>query len=474
GGYAVLTAEFGRYLGALIEAVNRVGSFFYGGLLGVFVLAFFFPRVRANGAFYGVLAGDDLLLVTSERKLIQADELPDGLTLDNRGFDLCRFSREDILAFLSGASIEGHAVLRTLETYFRRFVIFRDARIPLFLATWTLGTYVYKIFRAFPYMALRSPVKRCGKSRVLDLLSLVCFNASSRTTNPTEAQLFRGPSKNGGTLLQDEVEHLRGDKEVFAGLLAVLNSGFERGGSVSRMEKRGDRFEEVSFPTYCPRALAGISQLADTLEDRSLIIFMTRKLKSEPVERFSPGRLEAEAQRLRDDCYIWSLTHAGELAEVYEADDFPGLEDLDDRARDLWEPLLSIALLADAEAREVGEVGGFADTLTVLARDLAGVRDEGDTVTARLVEGLGSLVEAEGRETFTPSDLLKFLQAKGFEWVKSTRSLAGLLNPLGLCSGWRWSEGRSVRAYVITQEILADLKARYGEEVHRGEEAKEP
>ena len=35
-----------------------VGSLFYGGLLGVFVLAFFFKTVGANGAFYGVLAGE--------------------------------------------------------------------------------------------------------------------------------------------------------------------------------------------------------------------------------------------------------------------------------------------------------------------------------------------------------------------------------------------------------------------------------
>jgi len=35
-----------------------VGSLFYGGLLGVFVLAFFFKKVGANGAFYGVLLGE--------------------------------------------------------------------------------------------------------------------------------------------------------------------------------------------------------------------------------------------------------------------------------------------------------------------------------------------------------------------------------------------------------------------------------
>jgi SSS family transporter len=58
GLYAVGFAQFGRGFGPLIEAVNMVGSLFYGGLLGVFVLAFGFPRVGAKGAFYGVLAGE--------------------------------------------------------------------------------------------------------------------------------------------------------------------------------------------------------------------------------------------------------------------------------------------------------------------------------------------------------------------------------------------------------------------------------
>ncbi len=58
GGYAVVTAEHGKSLGALIETVNIVGSLFYGGLLGVFALAFFFPRVNGTAAFLAVLAGE--------------------------------------------------------------------------------------------------------------------------------------------------------------------------------------------------------------------------------------------------------------------------------------------------------------------------------------------------------------------------------------------------------------------------------
>jgi Na+/proline symporter len=58
GLYAVVTAQYLKGVGALIETVNLVGSLFYGGLLGVFALAFFFKRVDGRGAFWGVLAGE--------------------------------------------------------------------------------------------------------------------------------------------------------------------------------------------------------------------------------------------------------------------------------------------------------------------------------------------------------------------------------------------------------------------------------
>ena len=55
---AVGFAQYGRNFGALIQAVNIIGSLFYGGLLGVFILAFFFKSVTADGAFWGVIAGE--------------------------------------------------------------------------------------------------------------------------------------------------------------------------------------------------------------------------------------------------------------------------------------------------------------------------------------------------------------------------------------------------------------------------------
>ena len=56
GVFACVVATFAATLGSLIEVVNRFGSFFYGSILGVFLLAML-PRTRANGAFFGLLAG---------------------------------------------------------------------------------------------------------------------------------------------------------------------------------------------------------------------------------------------------------------------------------------------------------------------------------------------------------------------------------------------------------------------------------
>lgn len=57
GLYAVLSAGLGRNLGSLVEAVNILGSLFYGGLLGVFALAAL-KIVTGNGAFWGIISGE--------------------------------------------------------------------------------------------------------------------------------------------------------------------------------------------------------------------------------------------------------------------------------------------------------------------------------------------------------------------------------------------------------------------------------
>lgn len=57
GALAACFAMYAGALGSVIVAVNKVGSYFYGSLLGVFVLAIAVKRATGRGAFWGLLAG---------------------------------------------------------------------------------------------------------------------------------------------------------------------------------------------------------------------------------------------------------------------------------------------------------------------------------------------------------------------------------------------------------------------------------
>jgi len=57
GAFAGFVAVYASSLGSLIEVVNRFGSFFYGSILGVFMLAILAPRATGTGAFVGLIAG---------------------------------------------------------------------------------------------------------------------------------------------------------------------------------------------------------------------------------------------------------------------------------------------------------------------------------------------------------------------------------------------------------------------------------
>lgn len=57
GIFACIVALYAANLGSLIEVVNEFGSYFYGSLLGVFILALGFKKSNGNGAFFGLLGG---------------------------------------------------------------------------------------------------------------------------------------------------------------------------------------------------------------------------------------------------------------------------------------------------------------------------------------------------------------------------------------------------------------------------------
>lgn len=85
GLYGCIVALFSVQLGSLIEVINRFGSFFYGSLLGVFALAFLFPRAKARGAFFGILCGILSIALIHNFATI-ADLSGSQFLIDNKGY----------------------------------------------------------------------------------------------------------------------------------------------------------------------------------------------------------------------------------------------------------------------------------------------------------------------------------------------------------------------------------------------------
>ncbi len=65
GLFACVVAMYAANQGSLIEVVNRYGSFFYGSLLGVFILAILTRRATAAGAFWGLISGMVVVLTVA-------------------------------------------------------------------------------------------------------------------------------------------------------------------------------------------------------------------------------------------------------------------------------------------------------------------------------------------------------------------------------------------------------------------------
>lgn len=409
---------------------------------------------RENALSVGIPIAGTPYVVHGDRKIVSAEDF--GAV--DYGLSNVRFSKEGIARFLNGEIIPGHALMERLETFLQRFVVMGED-IPALLALWLMGTHCYTIFEYFPYLTLRSPEKRCGKSRTLDLISMLGFNAHQPTASPTEAQIFREPREDGGVQIYDEMEGMTGDKERWSAVTSIFNAGFHKGQVVARYRKTKEGQQKETFETYVPRAIASISSLESTLEDRSIMIMMQRLLPGQQTERFSLRRLDVEAQILRDDLHIFALTTAPTIAELYDGSDFPGLSGLDHRAVDLWEPLLSIAAVIDAS----GGTGTVAKRMTQLAERLGGERASrsADDPNPIIIEVLDEYLLLGAEARILAHDLAEKVRSR-LGWDSLTlKALANRLHPLGLKTT-RIREGReNRRGYVFTREQIDDLSRRY-------------
>jgi len=347
-----------------------------------------------------------------------------------------------------------------IENLLKRHIVFRDWRTPYLIAVWVLATYVYQIFTFFGYLRVTSPFKRCGKSLLLDLLSCLCANSTPRLINPTEATIFR-QADTGMTQIFDEVENLRNqDRAKYGNLMTLFNAGFQKGSTVSRSVQVGKRWRVEDYRVFSPKVLAGISRLVDTIEDRSFRIAMVRKARNEKLDRFNYRKQRQEIEELKKGISIWAKQMRKEIEETYDnLDHIPELSPLDDRAKDIWEPLICIATIADVESQDQHK--GIFSCLVSLALDMGKVRTEADreeNVINHFVAVARDLL-GEEEEIFVPTDdLLREIGPS--EELASIRTGKALANYLGKFDLHPHSNG-ICRGYSISRDWIDDTENRY-------------
>jgi hypothetical protein len=230
----------------------------------------------------------------------------------------------------------------------RSYFVVGEAQ-TVFLALWYAHTYAIEQSFVTPYGWIVSPTKRCGKSNLLMFSSWACAGGWY-VINPSTASLYQKFAGGNVTLCLDEIDTLystkKGASEGLETLRAVFNAGFMRGATVPRGRKDGGASGPDEFDVFSPKLFAGIGQnLPETIRDRSVKLRMERKTRKEPVRRFRIKRAREQARALAARYRAWA--ESGPV--LPELDDHQLPPELDDRAWDIWEPLLAIADLAGGE-----------------------------------------------------------------------------------------------------------------------------
>lgn len=220
-----------------------------------------------------------------------------------------------------------------LRDYLKTYVSLSDVQYDA-VTLWCVHTHTFEAAETTPYLQITSSEMRCGKTLLLELLELVVDNPwlTGRVTGPA---LVRKIDAERPTLLLDETDATfsaaRSSYEILRG---VLNTGYRLNGRTSIAV--GGTYKDMS--TYCPKALAGIGALPSTVADRAIPIRMERH-ETGRARRFRRREALEEARFVRARLARYAAQHLEELAEARPL--IP--VQLDDRAADVWEPLLAIA-----------------------------------------------------------------------------------------------------------------------------------
>ena len=287
--------------------------------------------------------------------------------------------------------VDGASLLTDLVAAIESYVILPSGA-AIAVALWLLFAHAHDAFQISPILAIQSPTHRCGKSTLLNVLQPLVPRALP-AANTSTAALFRAVDAWSPSLLIDEADSFALDNNELRG---VLNSGHNRANAyVLRCD--GDDNEPKRFTTWAPKAIALIGTLQRTLQDRSIVLRLKRKLKTEQVKQLRLDRV-GDLEVLNRQAARWTADNLDVLRDL----DPEMPTDLNDRAADNWRPLMAIAARAG---------GGWTDKAWRAARLLSGGETEKASKGVMLLEDIRKILLGRDLDKISSADLVAALIA---------------------------------------------------------------
>lgn len=340
-----------------------------------------------------------------------------------------------------------------LETLMR-YVIFPSPAFAHAVTLWIAATHAQGAWQHATRLIVKSPEKRCGKSRLLDLIEATCHKPLV-TVNASVAAIYRSiDPADPPTLIFDEADSIFGKKNVEGTeeLRGLLNAGFQQNRPALRCV--GPQQTPTEFATFAMAALAAIGDvIPDTVTDRAVTGTMRRRA---PTERVAGYRHRRDAEPLRKLGEELGAVVRDHLDELEHSEPVMPVED---RAADTWEPLIAIADVAGGRWPSRARLA--ATTLTAEA-DAAAVEE---SLGMKLLTDIKIVFTNIGKAAISSEDLVAGLLAlPESPWAHfgyTQNDLARRLRPYGVHPDRVRpdGDGKQVRGYKL--EELDDAFARY-------------
>lgn len=277
----------------------------------------------------------------------------------------------------------GDQLLYEVFEHIHTYCVLPSEYHTLAVTLWVAHTHFLSQFDSTPRLSLQSPDKQSGKTRLMETITPMVHKAEP-VMNMSPAAMYYAIEEDHPTFLVDEADTIftpasKGVSESTEALRGIINAGHRRGQYVSRVNMAQRKREK--YGVFSAVVLAGISKLPDTIEDRSIIIHMKRKLPDEDVAPYRQSRDDARGEALGARLAHWAASTPLPDLDEHEMH-------LTDRPADVWEPLYRIAKAAGgswlsmlgkgvdmvrSEGRDANE-----DDKVILLRDIRTLRDKAD------------------------------------------------------------------------------------------------